>query len=378
MLHGVVLLLTLAQAAPPRPQAAPPKDADAVALAAGWNAIGAGQYAVAARVADTILQRRPWDRAAHVLRIQALAKALPERGLDAYEQWLKRNRAEDAGMLEPVAIAVLQQIAEGPKPQLHREALRALLLARVVGAREALTAEKNDPEAQIDADLAAARAGDADAAQRLTAMAPSGGSPALARAFAGLGVSAGEPGLLLLAQNANPETRAAAVEGLGAIKSEAARTAVAALEKDSDPRVRLASTISLAQMGDPSAMTEVERMINGNIPDTQIMAARAWEGRQGPWVGAVRALLDNPDGLIRLAAARAIAPVDPDAARRVLGTALRDANPVIRYESAKALAEVPDLRLTGEDLASLRPRLRDGDPAVRLSVAAAVLRLARE
>src|SRR4029453_17692839 len=106
-----------------------------------------------------------------------LAKASPERGLDAYEQWLKRSRTEDAGMLEPVAIAVLQQIAEGPKPQLHREALRALLLARVVGAREALTAEKNDPEAQIDADLAAARAGDADAAQRLTAMAPSGGSP---------------------------------------------------------------------------------------------------------------------------------------------------------------------------------------------------------
>jgi HEAT repeat protein len=209
-------------------------------------------------------------------------------------------------------------------------------------------------------------------------MAPSGGSPALARAFAGLGVSAGEPGLLLLAQNANPETRAAAVEGLGAIKSEAARAAVVALQQDSDPRVRMASTISLAQMGDPSAMTEVERMINGNIPDTQIMAARAWEGRQGPWVGAVRALLDNPDGLIRLSAARAIAPVDPDAARRVLGTALSDANPVIRYESAKALAEVPDLRLTGEDLASLRARLRDGDPAVRASAAAAVLRLARE
>jgi HEAT repeat protein len=378
VLQGVLLGLMLAQTPPPRPDpSAGVKDTDAAALAIGWNAVGSGLNDVAVRAADTILQRRPWDRGATVLRMYALAKASPERGLDAYEQWLKRGRAEDAGLLEPVAIAVLQQIAVS-KPELRTQALRALVLARVAGAREALAAEKNNPQAQLAAEVSAARAGDSAASQRLMGMASEGGSPSLAHAFAEMGVSAGEPGLLLLMQSRDPQTRAAAVEALGAIKSDAARAAVTALRSDPDPVVRLSSIISLAQMGDAAAMTEVERMINGTVPDLVIAGARAWEGRPGPWVGAMRPLLDNPDGLIRLEAARAIAPVDPDAARRVLGTALGDANPVIRYESAKAFAEVPDLRLGGEDIAALRQRLRDADPQVRVSVASALLRLARE
>jgi HEAT repeat protein len=391
VLQGVVLLLTLAQAAPPRAQApAPPprppasapapavKDADAAALATGWNAYVSGQIDVAVKTADALLQRRPWDHAAAMLRIHALSKAVPDRGLDAYEQWLKRSRVEDAGMLEPVAIAVLQQIVAGARADLRTRALRALAQSRVAGAREALAADKTGEQAQIDTDVTAARGGDAEAVQRLNARASAGGSAALAEAFAGLGVSAGEPGLLLLAKSQNPQTRAAAVEGLGGIKSDAARTAATAARRDSDPVVRTSATIALARMGDQTALADVDRMLNSNVPDVQVTAARAWEGRPGPWVAVLRPLLDNPDGLTRLEAARAIAPVDPDAARRVFNTALGDTNPVIRYESAKALSEMTDLRLTGEDIASLRARLRDGDPLVRLSAASAILRTARE
>src|SRR5262249_39868590 len=166
--HSVALLLMLAQAAPPRAQTPPvPKDADAAALARGWNALASGQYDAAVKAADGVLQRRPWDQPAHVLRIHALANISPDRGLDAYEQWLKRGHAEDAAMLEPVAVAMLQGIASGPKPELHEPALRALLLARVAGAHEALAGARTSEQAQIDLDLDAARRGDAAAIQRL-------------------------------------------------------------------------------------------------------------------------------------------------------------------------------------------------------------------
>jgi len=94
-------------------------------------------------------------------------------------------------------------------------------------------------------------------------------------------------------------------------------------------------------------------------------------------VNALRALLDNPDGVVRLHAAQALAPVDPDAARRVLDDALSDPNPVVRLESATALDTVIERQPYVLDLPALRQRLRDRDPHVRLTVASALLKIAR-
>jgi HEAT repeat protein len=94
-------------------------------------------------------------------------------------------------------------------------------------------------------------------------------------------------------------------------------------------------------------------------------------------VAVVRPLLENPDGLIRLQAARVIAPVDPESARRVLGAALGDANPVVRYESAQTLESVGDSQPSILDLPTLRQRLRDRDAHVRMTVARTLLKLAR-
>src|SRR5215510_11235904 len=109
VVHGLVLLLTLAQAAPPRAQAAAvPRHPDAATLAKGWNDVASGQYDAAAKAADTVLQRRPWDGGALLLKISALSAAAPSRGLDAYEARLAQSHREDITLLEPVAIAVLQ------------------------------------------------------------------------------------------------------------------------------------------------------------------------------------------------------------------------------------------------------------------------------
>jgi HEAT repeat protein len=351
---------------------------DAATIAAGWNALAAGRADAAVKEADAVLKRRPWDRTAILLKVHALTSVAPLRGLDAYEGWLAARHVEDVGFLEPVVIGILQEIANARDAAVQRSALRALAAARVIGSQEKLDALSLPGDASLDRDVEAARGGDVTALQRLNGLAstPAGGTADLAKALAEIG-SAGQPGLLLLLNSGQPQTRAAAAEALGPMKMEAARDALTKLLQDADPVVRMSATISLAQMGDPAALARVDRMLTSDVPDVQLAAARAWEGRPGPWVEVVRPLLSNPDGVTRLEAARAIAPVDPEAARSVLGTALGDANPVIRYESARVLGETFTDRLSPTDVVSLRQRLRDPDRAVRLTVASILLRLAR-
>lgn len=358
---------------------APAPASDASVLAAGWKAVADGRFEEGAKQADAILGRRAWDRGALTLKLTALSAAAPARALAAYELWIAAGHADDAGVLEPIAIGVLQEIADSKARDLRPIALRALAGARIRAPQKSVDAPAAGSESGLERDMTAARLGDPAAVQRLGAEAarPGGGSPALAEALAGAGMS-GEPGLIALLQSNNPEARAAAVEALGALKSESSVPLLKGLLRDPDASVRIAVTISLAQLGDPGAQATVDRMLGSDIPDTQIAAARAWSGQPGPWVPIVRGLLDNPNGLTRLEAARAIAPVDPEAARRVLETALGDPNPVIRYESAKAIDSMLDLPSAGGNITSLRQRLGDRDAAVRLSVASALLKLARK
>src|SRR5262249_27039134 len=375
--HSVALLLMLAQAAPPRAQTPPvPKDADAAALARGWNALASGQYDAAARAADAMLERREWDGAALQLKISALSALAPARGLDAYEARLARSRREDIALLEPVAIAVLQEIARTLDSPLKRLALEALVDSRVAGAREALVSLSQGTP--FPADAPAARAGDRAALDRLT---PAAGTSAdattsLAEALAGLGAP-GESGLLRLMKAGNPDVRAAASQALASSSSVQARQALGDASNDADPRVRLWGTIGLARAGDPAALARVDQMLASSVPDLQIAAAMAWNGRAGPWVEVIRPLLDSPEGLTRIEAARVIAPVDPEAAKKALQNALNDPNPVIRSVSAKTLQSAGVERIDTGDIGILRPRLRDPDPAVRLSVASALLKIAR-
>jgi hypothetical protein len=366
------------QPARDRTAAAPAPPTDQSTMAAGWKAVADGRTDEAVKQAEAILARRPWDRGALALKLSALAAAAPPRALAAYELWIAAGHADDAGVLEPVAIGVLQEIAGGTAPELRAPARRALAGARVPLAQKSSEVPA-EAESALERDMTAARSGDPAALQRLSTEAsrPGGGTPALAQALAESGLG-GEAGLIVLLSSTNPQARAASAEALGRIKSELGVTALQGLVRDPDPAVRIAATISLAQLGDQTALSTVDRMLASDVPDTQIAASRAWSGRPGPWVPVVRALLDNQDGLTRLEAARAIAPVDPEAARKVLDGALADPNPVIRYESAKGIDSMLDLPGAGGNISSLRQRLGDRDAAVRVTVASALLKLARK
>ena len=350
----------------------------AAMLAAGWSALATGQPDAAVRSADAILTQRPWDRAALLLKLSALAAISPDRALDAYDQAIALKRGDDPALLEPIAAATLQQIAASNDPAMKRRALQVLAESRIPGAREALDKLPNTTDNRIAADAAAAKSGDSAASERLMvqAAAPAPQPAALADALASLG-PAGEAGLLLLLGNQNPQARASAAKALGTMKSESARQKLQAATQDADPIVRTTAMISLAKLGDNDALTAVDHMLASPAPDVQIAASEAWEGRPGPWVAAVQPLLDNPDGVVRLHAARAIAAVAPDDARRTLAQGLSDPNPAVRSTAAQLLTEIIATNPNVADIAALRERLRDRDPAVRLAAASALLKLAR-
>ena len=70
-----------------------------------------GRAAEAARIAEELLRQSPRDHAGATIVVLAAASSGAGAALDAYERWLDASRHEDAFILEPVARAVLQEIA---------------------------------------------------------------------------------------------------------------------------------------------------------------------------------------------------------------------------------------------------------------------------
>jgi HEAT repeat protein len=94
-------------------------------------------------------------------------------------------------------------------------------------------------------------------------------------------------------------------------------------------------------------------------------------------MAAIAPLLENRDGTIRLEAARLLASVNPDAAKRVLNEAATDPNPAVRAEAARILEETTESVPGIADLSLARRMLRDRDAMVRLRGAGVLLAAAR-
>ena len=362
-----------AQVKDPSPSAG---DADTKTLAEGWSSLAAGKSDAAVKAADKLLVRRPWNHAALALKIEGLATRDVLAGLDAYEAWQKNRGPEDVGLLEPIARAIVLDVARRGDPDLRREAVRLLREARVTVPPADATRDSPD---SVMADAALAAQGDAAAARRLEAAAAQPSGPNRTRIIEALETAgpAGTKALITIlgAPSSGPE-RGLAAAALGRMRAEPARPALLQAIKDPDPFVRVSSAVALARMGDDTGRSMVEDLLASPVPDLRIMAAEAWNGQPGPWVEAIRPLLDNPDGLVRFQAAELVAPVDPEAARRVLEDAATNENPAIRAEAGRIATSLAS-QTSGADLAALRRLLRDSDMTVRLRAAGAVLAASR-
>ena len=356
------------------PQPTGAQASEVVTLASGWNALASGQRDAAAKAAAQILRRTPWNHAAVGLQIEALSQPDPLQGLDAYERWLGKRAREDAGLLEPVPRAIVLQIAGGAEPDLRHEAVR-LLIAAGLPLPAAATRDVVD---QLADAAARAKDGDPAALRRLQTAVDAGTVDAivLVAALESAGSQTTPLLMTMLNKSAGP-VRGAAAAALGRRKADEAKPALLALMKDGDPFVRSSAAVALARMGDDQGQAFVDQMLRSEVPDLRLMAAEAWNGQTGPWVSAIMPLLENRDGTTRLEAARLVAPVNPEAARRTLQDAAGDANPVIRAEAARIVEQIASRVPDVADVAQLRRLLRESDPSVRLHAAGALLAAAR-
>jgi HEAT repeat protein len=349
-------------------------------LGRGWTALGAQQPARALELAQQLLSTDPSNHNALALAVAALtASRQPLQGLDAYEKWLTTSRQEDIFLLQPIARGILRELAESKEPRVRLAALAALADAGDSAARQQLQDAVSDQSAPSEIDAALALAGDQGAIRRLEAQITAGGprdKSAAIDALARANAQGSRPALIAALKDPAPPSRMAAANALADLDATDAIPALKAALQDPDPAVRNMIAVALARLGDSSGGVTLESLEQSPLGDLRLIAAAAAarQNPQGPWAEKARALLSDPDPLLRLKAARLLLDHDRevDAATSTLSASLSDDTPAVRTEAAHVLREISQRR-PAQDPASLRRLLRDPVPEVRIEAAAAVL-----
>lgn len=335
----------------------------AAELARAYEALAAGRSGEALRLGQDVLRQRPAHHAAATIVVLAASTSGAPAGLDAYERWLAASRHEDAFVLEPVGIAVLRALAQGPDGPVKADAKGRLSQAGVpVPSGEA--GEAPAPAAPSDQELGptlASQLGRNTGRNQLLVL----------RALADTGYREAAPQVIALLDDPVPEHRAAAADTLAALGAVEAIPAIRQRLADQSSLVRASAATALHKLGDGSGDTLLFDLLTSDVPDIQLQAAEAMVADpSSSWTPYIEPLLAADAPMTRLQAARLFLPVDPERARSVLAGLLNHPNPVIVEEMARTLE---DERLA--DLPTIRRLLRHPAAAVRLHGAAALLRL---
>jgi len=353
----------------PRPRQ-PRASRQASGVGSGWTALEAGRVSAAVSAADAVLQQRPHDHAAIVLKIQALASAADiNAALDAYTTWTSTHREPDLHLLGIAAEAVLEQIAtNGPEMAQRVVALETLAGAGDKGAAETLAGL--GPSAGVEGELAKARLGDAAAAEAVAKrLAANPRNADLIRELGKVKAPPVENALIQLLANSDPGTRASAADALAGSGSDTAAAPLVKALGDPEASVRQSAAVALAALGRPEGGELVDGMLQSGVPDIVLSVAEAMPSEPGRWEAVVQSLLDTENPVDRLRAARLLGSKSPDATR-VLSAALSDENVAVREEAARALSELG----TVEPSTDWRRLLSDPSPWVRLEAARALWR----
>jgi len=344
-------------------------------LGAGWTALEAGRYAAAVSAADAVLERRPHDHAAIVLKIKALASGEDiNRALDTYVAWSAAHRQQDLHLLGIPAEAVLRRIgATGPEAAQRVAALEALASTGDKSAAEALAALGQS--AGLEGQIAKARSGDPAAAAAVAeALAANPRNVDMIQRLGAVKAPAVEEELVRLLADSDPGTRATAADALARSGSETSAEPLLKALKDPDATVQQSAAVALAALGRPEGSELVDRMLQSNVPDLVLSVAEALPSDAGRWQAVVLPLLDTENPVDRLRAARLLGKNSPVEASRVLTAALADENVAIREEAARSLADIG----TAEGSADWRRLLSDPSAWVRLEAARALWRQVTE
>ena len=368
-------------AGPTRPAPAPASTAPTAADRAARDARAAlerGDAAKALELVAPVIAKEPAHPLAAAVKVDALL-GLGERprALDAYEAWFKVVGAEDAALLNRIAVAELEALQA--EPLLQIDALVALSTQRGprgTRARTQLTefATAVPPSTRSwPAIVALCRLGDAAAAKRAAqAYRESTGSGRVTALDAV--IAAGGPGAEPILRDAlgvrDAMVQSTAADGASTLKLKGLVPDLQQVAKTGEMFARFTAAIALAHLGATGGEALIEAGATSPAQDARLRVAGARKARgDRGWVDAARPLLTSDDIAVRYQAAAMLIDVDRPAALKVLQTGTQDPNPAVRTLVADVVTKDP-----GTPVAELRRLLRDGVPRVRLSAAAAILR----
>jgi len=353
--------------------AAPPPEAPEIS--AGWFALASGQVGEAARVAATAVSRHPRSVAAITLLVHVeLVRAGAQGGLVAYESWLAGRPLESPYLVRQIALAFLTEtVRTQAGSEAGRRALRALDAS---GETPTLDALQSAMAARPSVDLAtrAALGNEAAVGELVTALDDTLGDKT--RTIVALRDAGGEAAVRAIQQVLSdplPSNRMAAADALGTMGATSSIDALREVLRDEQFAPRFAAARALFRLGDMTGLPLIQEL---QVSEHATLRAEALDAMStdphAGWQSAVRQLLSDADPLVRLRAARLIAPYDPAAAESTVQGLLADDNLAIRQAAGQAYAES-----IVTDFAVLRQYLHDPDPLVRVTGATRVLELTR-
>lgn len=348
-------------------------------LAAARRALAAGQPSAALRRVEPLLVQNPRDRDAAQIAVTA-AVALDDvpRANAIYDTFVQAYGAEDATLLKPIAVRVLQLVQSEAvhDPRLRAEVLERLGRSGQASAARDLRQFGGSARELLIADAALARLGDEAAKARIARAASTpdfAEKAAVAEAIRRGGDSSQAALLVPLLQDRDAYTRIAAIEGIAALQYKPAVNDVRRLLQDPFIEVRAKAALALTSLGDASGRATVEAMLRSPVADVRLRALQ-----MDPSITAekraliIRPILVHEDPQVRLMAAEMIARDEPETARPVLVALTRDPDTTTRREAGRVLENLQPV-----DLTLFRQMMTDSEPWVRLYGAGGVLRAAQ-
>ena len=340
-----------------------------------------------ARVADLLLQTKAPDRklAEAVTRalsaVDVTADSLVIQ-LGSGDSASRSQAAERLALLgDPQAVPPLIEVmATAKDAQVKVSAALALGVLRDRRAVEALVTATHAPESAVrtaaisslgriadhtssEALLAAAK--DDDAAVRGAAL----------ESLAALGISVER--LSADVNNANWQTRAAAIAMLGRLGDARSTPLLLSALKDQDSRVRAEAARTIALMAGPTGDSRLLDGLTGALrdPSTDVRIESTYalgRLRDARAIAPLTGLLSDRDARVSIAAAESLARMKDARALRVLGSSLADNDWRVRARAAQVLARVSADTPVDDATPQLARAVTDKDPVVRYYAAEAL------
>ncbi len=274
----------------------------AALLAQGWSAVAQRQWDNAEQLARRLLAVRKGDLRATSLLITALAErgAVP-KALGEYDAWVAATREETRPLLDPIALAVLRELAAGNDEGLKSEALASLAAAG--DAETVASLEKrafaNPPDAKALGILGAA--GDGKALEALAARLRQNPGQDVSRVLGALNEPGSAPLVEPFLAARSPVTRMEAAKALGRVGGSP--ETLRPLLNDPDPAVRQTATLSLARLGDPASAAALDPLLQSPAGEVRLEAAESLPDSDPRKVTTLKGLLQDANALVRLRAA---------------------------------------------------------------------------